>query len=193
MSNLYRLGSQLLTDLVDENYYYLFDLKSFFTAKALNIAIPGGPKFEPLVKEANNNDEDWNEFNDINKIIIRQPVRTEYRIAFPYLYNSYPFKVYLSWYHIPNVVFIKTEDPDLPAFYFDPLINPIANRHTSSSKQAAQNQIVDELIDEDEEFTLPSCIEPILKGKRRIYDRIYIEKLSLSNRFKSYSKLNWFC
>ena len=123
MSNLYRLGSQLLTDLVDENYFYLFDLKSFFTAKALNIAIPGGLKFEPLVKEANNNDEDWNEFNDINKIIIRQPVRTEYRIAFPYLYNSYPFKVYLSWYHIPNVVFIKTEDPDLPAFYFDPLIN----------------------------------------------------------------------
>ena len=93
MSNLYRLGSQLLTDLVDENYFYLFDLKSFFTAKALNIAIPGGLKFEPLVKEANNNDEDWNEFNDINTIIIRQPVRTESRIAFPHLYNSYPFKV----------------------------------------------------------------------------------------------------
>lgn len=179
MSNLYRLGSQLLTDLVDDNYFYLFDLKSFFTAKALNIAIPGGPKFEPLVKEANNNDEDWNEFNDINKIIIRQPVRTEYRIAFPYLYNSYPFKVYLSWYHIPNVVFIKTEDPDLPAFYFDPLINPIANRHTSSSKQAAANQIVDELIDDDEEFTLPSYIEPILKGKSRIDGYVL---LSLNHR-----------
>ena len=27
------------------------------------------------------------------------------------------------------VVFIKTEDPDLPAFYFDPLINPISHRH----------------------------------------------------------------
>ena len=93
LSNLYRLGSQLLTDLVDENYFYLFDIKSFFTAKALNIAIPGGPKFEPLVKDVNPNEEDWNEFNDINKIIIRQPVRTEYRIAFPYLYNSYPFKV----------------------------------------------------------------------------------------------------
>ena len=25
-------------------------------------------------------------------------------------------------YHTPNVVFIKTEDPDLPAFYFDPHI-----------------------------------------------------------------------
>lgn len=73
-------------------------------------------------------DEDWNEFNDINKIIIRQPIRTEYRIAFPYLYNSYPFQVHLSWYHTPNVLFIKTEDPDLPAFYFDPLINPISQR-----------------------------------------------------------------
>lgn len=51
MSTLYRLGNQLLTDLVDDNYFYLFDLKSFFTAKALNLAIPGGPKFEPLVKE----------------------------------------------------------------------------------------------------------------------------------------------
>ena len=51
ISTLYRLGNQLLTDLVDENYFYLFDLKSFFTAKALNLAIPGGPKFEPLVKD----------------------------------------------------------------------------------------------------------------------------------------------
>ncbi len=98
MSNLYRLGSQLITDLVDDNYFYLFDLKSFFTAKALNVAIPGGPKFEPLVKDVNLNDEDWNEFNDIHKVIIRQPIRTEYRIAFPYLYNSYPFKVFLTWY-----------------------------------------------------------------------------------------------
>ena len=48
---MYRLGNQLLTDLVDENYFYLFDLKSFFTAKALNLAIPGGPKFEPLARD----------------------------------------------------------------------------------------------------------------------------------------------
>ena len=53
MSTLYRLANQLLTDLQDENYFYLFDLKSFFTAKALNIAIPGGPKFEPLFKDIN--------------------------------------------------------------------------------------------------------------------------------------------
>jgi pre-mRNA-processing factor 8 len=98
MSTLYRLGNQLLTDLADDNYYYLFDTKSFFTAKALNLAIPGGPKFEPLVKEHQEiGDEDWNEFNDINKIIIRQPLRTEYRIAFPYLYNNLPLFVHLSW------------------------------------------------------------------------------------------------
>jgi len=52
MATLYRLANQLLTDLVDDNYFYLFDLKSFFTAKALNMAIPGGPKFEPLIKDA---------------------------------------------------------------------------------------------------------------------------------------------
>lgn len=97
MATLYRLANQLLTDLVDQNFFYLFDLKSFFTAKALNMAIPGGPKFEPLVKDSNTADEDWNEFNDINKIIIRQPIRTEYRIAFPYLYNNMPHFVHLSW------------------------------------------------------------------------------------------------
>ncbi|CAF0798840.1 unnamed protein product [Adineta ricciae] len=161
MSTLYRMGNQLLTDLLDDNYFYLFDLKSFFTAKALNVAIPGGPKFEPLVKDVNPNDEDWNEFNDINKIIIRQPIRTEYRIAFPYLYNSYPFKVYLAWYHTPNVVFIKTEDPDLPAFYFDPLINPIAHRHTIKPVDTQIELLNDDI---DEEFVLPEEFEPLLTG-----------------------------
>ena len=42
-------------------------------------------------------DEDWNEFNDVNKIIIRQQIRTEYRIAFPYLYNNLPKYVELIW------------------------------------------------------------------------------------------------
>ena len=79
---------QLLSDIVDQNYFYLFDLPSFFTAKALNMAIPGGPKFEPLFRDAEKGDEDWCEFNDVNKIIIRSPIRTEYKIAFPHLYNS---------------------------------------------------------------------------------------------------------
>jgi len=70
MSNLYRLANQLISDIVDKNYFYLFDLKSFYTAKALNMAIPGGSKFEPLYRDLEE-DDDWNEFNDIHKIIIR--------------------------------------------------------------------------------------------------------------------------
>lgn len=88
MAVLYRLANQLLSDLTDDNYFYLFDLKSFYTAKALNMAIPGGPKFEPLYRDMHEEDEDWNEFNDVKKIIIRQQIRTEYKIAFPYLYNN---------------------------------------------------------------------------------------------------------
>ncbi|KAM7536150.1 hypothetical protein Aperf_G00000090991 [Anoplocephala perfoliata] len=158
MSNLYRLANCLLTDLMDDNYFYLFDLKSFFTAKALNVALPGGPKFEPLVKDRNLDDEDWNEFNDINKIIIRQPIRTEYRIAFPYLYNSYPFQVHLSWYHTPNVLFIKTEDPDLPAFYVDPLVNAISQRHGKKIPEAH----IPTFEENEDEFVLPEYYKPFM-------------------------------
>src|SRR5260221_10877532 len=77
-------------------------------------------------------DEDWNEFNDINKIIIRQQIRTEYKVAFPHLYNSLPRSVQISPYHVPKNVYIRTENPDLPAFYFDPLINPISSRAFSA-------------------------------------------------------------
>jgi len=69
MSTLHRLGHQLLSDIADKNYHYLFDLPSFYTAKALNLAIPGGPKFEPLFRDvADAGEEDWNEFNDISKV-----------------------------------------------------------------------------------------------------------------------------
>lgn len=36
-------------------------------------------------------------------MIIRLPIRTEYKIAFPYLYNNVPKFVRLHWYHTPNV------------------------------------------------------------------------------------------
>jgi len=34
-------------------------------------------------------------------------------------------QVRLSTYHHPLTMYIKTEDPDLPAYYYDPLIHPI--------------------------------------------------------------------
>lgn len=111
----------------DKNFYYLFDKKSFYTAKALNLAIPGGPKFEPLYRDTYAEDEDWNEFNDINKIIVRNPLRTEYRIAFPHLYNSRPRKVDLSSYHYPPVAYIEPSDQMREVtFNFDESLNPIS-------------------------------------------------------------------
>ncbi|KXN66800.1 pre-mRNA-processing-splicing factor 8 [Conidiobolus coronatus NRRL 28638] len=164
MSNLHRLASQLLSDLPDKNYYYLFDINSFITAKSLNVAIPGGPKFEPLFRDFNPNDDDWNEFNDINKIIIRQQIRTEYKIAFPYLYNSLPRAVRISHYHHAPVVYIKNENPDLPVLYYDPIINPIITRTFEDTRVMVSHE--DELFgdngDEDDSFTLPEEVDTFL-------------------------------
>ncbi|CAG8663527.1 28146_t:CDS:10 [Gigaspora margarita] len=110
-------------------------------------------------------DDDWNEFNDINKIIIRQPIRTEYKIAFPFLYNSLPRSVHVSWYHEPSVVYIRSEDPDLPAFYFDPIINPISSRNFVPQNSAISHE--DEIFgdkEEDEEFILPEKVSPFLES-----------------------------
>lgn len=55
-------------------------------------------------------------------------------------------------------MYIKTEDPDLPAFYFDPLINPISHRHAVQS-----GSIEDMLPDDDEDFELPEEVQPFLQ------------------------------
>ncbi|KAL8850490.1 MAG: hypothetical protein Q9221_004538 [Calogaya cf. arnoldii] len=164
MATLYRLSHQLLSDLVDKNYFHMFDLNSFRTAKALNVAIPGGPRFEPLYKDVDPNDEDFGEFNAIDRIIFRSPIRTEYRVAFPFLYNSLPRSVKLSWYSHPQVVYVRTEDPSLPAFYFDPVINPISSRSVAPKNITVSHE--DEIFgygnNEDEEFVLPQEVEPFL-------------------------------
>ncbi|TVY47072.1 Pre-mRNA-processing-splicing factor [Lachnellula occidentalis] len=165
MATLYRLSHQLLSDLVDKNYFHMFDLNSFLTAKALNLAVPGGPRFEPLYKDVDPNDEDFGEFNAIDRIIFRAPIRTEYRVAFPFLYNSLPRSVKLSWYSHPQVVYIRAEDPSLPAFYFDPAINPISSRSVAPQNITVSHE--DEIFGhgsneepEDDAFELPAEVEP---------------------------------
>ena len=167
MANLYRLGRTLLSDHTDINASYLFDKNSFFTAKALNMAIPGGPKFEPLYRDMDTFDEDWNEFNDINKVIIRQQIRTEYKVAFPHLYNSLPRSVKISPYHTPKNVYVRTEDPNLPAFFFDAIINPISLR-SAVPKNAPLVSHEDTLFGpngEDDDFELPEVLAPFLEDK----------------------------
>lgn len=161
MATLYRLSHQLLSDVVDQNYFHLFDLPSFFTAKALNVAIPGGPRFEPLYKDIDPNDEDFSEFNAIDRIIFRAPIRTEYRVAYPFLYNTLPRSVKVSWYSHPQVVYARTDDPNLPAFYFDPVINPISSRSVAPKNITVSHE--DEIFGEgnnEDDFELPGEVEP---------------------------------
>ncbi|KAH8782903.1 pre-mRNA processing splicing factor 8 [Diaporthe sp. PMI_573] len=167
MANLYRLSRPLISDVFDKNYFFLFELKSLLSAKALNVALPGGPRFEPLYKDIDPNDEDFGEFNAIDRIIFRNQVRTEDRVAYPFLYNSLPRSIHLSWHSHPQTVYSRTDDPSLPAFYFDKSINPISSRDVAPKNLSITHE--DELfgkgnIEEDEEevFTLPAAVEPFL-------------------------------
>ncbi|EAN99773.1 PRP8 protein homologue, putative [Trypanosoma cruzi] len=128
---LFRSASPILPTLDDRNYYYLWDLKSFYTAKAMHLAIPRAPKFEspPAVCEE---DEDWTEFNDLRRIIHRDDPRrprftmlTERQIAFPFLYGSVVEAVTVAPYHYPAEIRVENEDPALPCFSWNPSINPI--------------------------------------------------------------------
>jgi pre-mRNA-processing factor 8 len=167
MATLHRLSRPLLSDKVDQNYFYLFDLKSLLTAKALNVALPGGPRFEPLYKDIDPNDEDFGEFNAIDRIIFRLPIKTECRVAYPYLYNSLPRSVHSHWYSHPPKVYLKSEDPSMPAYYFDSQINPISSRSVAPKNITVSHE--DEIFGEgnieepeDEGFTLPAGVEPFL-------------------------------
>ncbi|KAJ0281238.1 hypothetical protein Brms1b_006509 [Colletotrichum noveboracense] len=167
MATLFRLSRPLISDVVDKNYFYLFDRKSFLTGKALNVALPGGPRFEPLYKDIDPNDEDFGEFNAIDRIIFRNAMRTEFRVAYPYLYNSLPRSVHLAWHSHPQVVFERSDNPDLPAFHFDRRIHPISSRAVASKNLTVSHE--DEIFGpdsneepEDEAFELPAGIEPFL-------------------------------
>lgn len=116
MENLYRLAAPLVSSHKDQNYWHLFNIDHFLTAKSLNVAIPGGPRFEPLYRDVlDKEEEDWNEFNDVHKIIVRLPIRTEYRIAFPHVYNSRPRKVRTGgcgYYHTMSC-YVGDEEEDI--------------------------------------------------------------------------------
>lgn len=167
MAQLFRLARPLLPHVTDANYYYLFNKEAFFTAKSLNVVVPGGPKYEPLFKDKMNNKEleDFTEFNSIDRIIFRVPVRTEYKVAFPHLFNSFVKNVSVSWYHdsintyTQDFAELETEQPATTAFNFHPSYNPIPP-HGFSTKRSE-----DSLIDFDiEEIQLSSDFEPLVSS-----------------------------
>ncbi|CCF58376.1 hypothetical protein KAFR_0E02230 [Kazachstania africana CBS 2517] len=158
MENLYRLSSPIRNEIMDNNYYYLFDKKSFFTSKALNNTIPGGPKFEPLYPDQE--DEDYNEFNSIDGIIFRVPIRSEYRVAFPHLYNSRPRNVELSWYNDPISCFIKNTDEERETFYFHESMNPIIFTDIPKERKPASTEIAGQT--EEDPFILTPTFLPLM-------------------------------
>lgn len=95
--------------------------------------------------------------------MVRHPIRTEYKIAFPHLYNSRPRSVHLSPYHSPAVCLIKNDSLDVPVFNYDALINPMP-AYKSEALQAVDDQINDAAPTDEEldEFTLPPEVEAML-------------------------------
>ena len=59
-----------------------------------------------------------------------------------------------------QVMYIKAEDPDLPAYYYDPLIHPIP--HYRSEARAGRAEIEAEV--EEDDWVLPDSVEPLLSS-----------------------------
>jgi hypothetical protein len=51
-------------------------------------------------------------------------------------------QVRLSAYHSPMVMYVKADDPDLPAFFYDQLIHPIAAHLSSTSGMTLQRPLL---------------------------------------------------
>lgn len=165
LAALYRLAQPLLPHVTDANYYYLFNKEAFFTAKSLNVVVPGGPKYEPLYKDKINDrdNEDFTEFNSIDRIIFRIPIKTEYKVAYPYLYNSFVKDVSVSWYHDSINTYVRDQETDTEnksqgrSFNFHLSYNPIIP-HNFSTKRSEEA-----LIDfEVEDIELPQDFEPLM-------------------------------
>ena len=60
----------------------------------------------------------------------------------------------------PTCCYVKTEDPDLPAYYFDPVINPISAHASSGTAQAGPPPAVDD-DDQEGEPSVKPMVDPI--------------------------------
>ena len=174
MANLYQLRRTLLSDHTDINASYrsIRTLSSWqgHSTWASRVA----PKFEPLHRDMDTFDEDWNEFNDINKVIIRQQIRTEYKVGFPHPYNSLPRSGKISPYRTPKNVYVRTGDPNLPAFYSDAIINPISLRDVVPKNVTLvlhEDTIFGPNDEDEDDFELPDEVAPFLEDKELENDR----------------------
>ena len=153
MNKLYQLSRPILHEDKHRN-----SIKLLVHSKSLNVAIPGGPKFEPLFKDKINNPEleDFTEFNSVDRIIFRQPIKTEYKVELPFLYNSFVKKVSVSPLGAP--LDCRSQQPQskgLPAFTFNPKFNLIVPK-----TQPKKSEDKDDDDDDNNDFALD--VEPFL-------------------------------
>lgn len=162
MCSLYRLAKPLIEESnSDKNAKYLFEQKAFFTSKALNNSLPGGPKFEPLYP--NEEEEDYNEFNSIDRVIFRIPIRTEYQIAFPQIYAARPRSVETLWYHDPLSCTVKSEmEHSSATFFFGQSLNPTISHSLPHFHTTAENT-------RDNSFRIPMDVRPLMETQELFF------------------------
>ncbi|RLV89289.1 Pre-mRNA-splicing factor 8 [Spathaspora sp. JA1] len=131
MYKLYQTSKPIIEEAAPP---YLFDNNAFITAKSLNVALPGGPKFEPRFNKEEIEDDDFTEFNYIDRIIFRVQIRTEYKVAFPYLYNSSVKQVKLISYNY-SINCYQAGKPETSAYTFNGNFNPIVPRVKHKQEQ----------------------------------------------------------
>ncbi|THU98887.1 PROCN-domain-containing protein [Dendrothele bispora CBS 962.96] len=74
----------------------------------------------------------------------------------------------VSLYQYAKNIYICVDDPDLPAFYFDPLIKPISLRRTTPKTVPLvfyEDSILGPNDADDDEFELPEDVSPFLEDK----------------------------
>lgn len=131
---LEKLSKTILTTVCNKNYYYLFDFDSFLVSKSLGLVIPGGPKFDNNKIFNQTSNKSFSVGSSVNKSILRFPIRTEYKIRYPYLYCSNVLINNDSVQYYYNCKFLKPINYTLPCFIRDPSVNNIKDLQKKKSR-----------------------------------------------------------
>jgi len=169
LSTLYTLktlAKEISVEIYDLNYYYLFNLESFLLAKTLNLVLPGGPRFEPLLNDFRDLKEDEINFHNAINTLMRFPIRVEYRIAYPYLFNSNVRMLLEQVYQETRRFVLNSMDQDLPCYVLDSSIYPIL-----------KSPIIDNSF-EDNDVILPRSFKPIFNFLK-LYNKNTIKAYTL--------------
>ncbi|KAK8792464.1 hypothetical protein WA588_004960, partial [Blastocystis sp. NMH] len=90
------------------------------------------------------------------------------------MYNDRTRHVAIPFYHHQASAYIKSDDPDQPAFYFDPIINPIPAFYSENAHSVVEVNL------EEDDFEMPEGVFPILSGAP-LFTEMTAEGIALYN------------